>query len=224
MTYDTGEITDGDHILKLVNTGRKNPASLGYVIAFDALLVASAAPDTVPPTVSVALSHGGSDGWFTAGVEATVTATDVDSGVNTVEYQIDDGAWVSYAGPVALADGEYTVSARAADVAGNVSEAVSRVVKVDSLAPEVGVWMDDAGAVSAFARDLGASGVDRIEYSLDAGDTWLQGLSALIAEGSAPTSFDYRAVDVADNTSATQLAVRAATAAPLARVSGLARV
>ena len=215
VTYDTGEITDGDHILKLVNTGRKNPASLGYVIAFDALLVASAAPDTVPPTVSVALSHGGSDGWFTAGVEATVTATDVDSGVNTVEYQIDDGAWVSYAGPVALADGEYTVSARAADVAGNVSEAVSRVVKVDALAPEVWVWMDDAGAASAFARDLGASGVDRIEYSLDDGDSWLGGLSALIAEEPKPITFLYRAVDVAGNIGAEFAAARAAAPAPL---------
>ena len=55
-------------------------------------------------------------------------------------------------------------------------------MKVDTQLPSAWLWLSEGGVVSALARDAGLSGIDRIEYSLDDGDSWLNGLSSLIAE------------------------------------------
>jgi beta-xylosidase len=55
------------------------------------------------------------------GRSVSVTATDVDSGIATVEYQLDGDTWLPYAGPVVLDAYPHTVGFRATDVAGNAS-------------------------------------------------------------------------------------------------------
>lgn len=60
-----------------------------------------------------------------AGRTVTVTATDADSGVDAVEYRLDDGPWTAYGSPLLLDDAAHTVSARATDVAGNASPLTS---------------------------------------------------------------------------------------------------
>ena len=58
----------------------------------------------------------------------TLSATDETSGVERVEYRLDDEAWSPYSEPVALNAGAVTVSYRALDAAGN--EEVTRSVQV----------------------------------------------------------------------------------------------
>ena len=182
LIYDTGELADGDHTIRIQFTNTKNPLSTGTIIVFDALLMPTVLPDLAAPALSLALSHAGENGWLMRGAEATLTATDDDSGVASVEHRLADGAWTSYSGPISLPDGQYSIEFHATDVAGNVSDTQSREVKVDTQLPSAWLWLSEGGVVSALARDAGPSGIDRIEYSLDDGDSWLSGLSSLIAE------------------------------------------
>ncbi|WP_219950603.1 Ig-like domain-containing protein [Salinibacterium sp. M195] len=210
LIYDTGELADGNHTIRVEYSDTKNPASVGTIIVFDAVLMPTELPDLNAPSVAVDVTKAGGAGWFGAGAALSVSASDLDSGVELVEFRVDGGAWAEFVSPVSLADGQYSVSARATDAAGNVSDVVTQQVKVDSVAPEVWVRIDLDGAVSTFARDAGLSGIDRMEYSLDAGTTWLDGLSALIAEDASPSVFEYRAVDVAGNASVSATASESA--------------
>lgn len=67
--------------------------------------------DDSPPGVSADLT----------GRTVTVSADDADSGVASVEYRLDDGAWLAYAGPFEVDEYPHTLAFRAADVAGNHS-------------------------------------------------------------------------------------------------------
>ena len=55
------------------------------------------------------------------GRSVTITATDVDSGIASVEYQLDGGTWLPYTEPVVVDAYPHTVRYRASDVAGNAS-------------------------------------------------------------------------------------------------------
>ena len=74
---------------------------------------------------------------YTAKGEVLVTVNSNDpepgpvSGVALVEYSIDGGPWRPYAAPFAVrAHGKHKVSARAADVAGNVGDIEVRTFKI----------------------------------------------------------------------------------------------
>src|SRR5665648_516772 len=87
--------------------------------------------DTVAPEVAAVVD-----------VEArtvALTATDTESGVETVEYRVGDGAWTAYAAPIAVGDGAVTVFFRATDVAGNVSAEASVDVAAVEPDPDPGV-------------------------------------------------------------------------------------
>jgi len=55
------------------------------------------------------------------GRTVTISATDVGSGVTSLEYLLDGGTWQSYTAPVALDGSAHTVQFRATDAAGNAS-------------------------------------------------------------------------------------------------------
>ncbi|TIH36624.1 family 78 glycoside hydrolase catalytic domain [Subtercola vilae] len=167
--------------------------------------------DTVAPSLVLDVSHAGANGWYTAGAAATLQADDARSGVATVEYQLDDGAWQPYAAPVALNEGSTLLRYRATDRAGNVSAALSEVVRVDATAPTVWGWLSTAGRVVAFTQD-GGSGADHLQYS-DGGVSWVDSLTALLGSTSSPSTLSVRAIDMAGNTSAA-LALTPRDAAP----------
>ena len=60
-------------------------------------------------------------------VEVTLDADDATSGLASVEYSLDGGAWTPYTAPFTVsADGSHTVDARASDNAGNQGTAPRR--------------------------------------------------------------------------------------------------
>ncbi|WP_328615560.1 copper-binding protein [Amycolatopsis sp. NBC_00355] len=171
--------------------------------------------DGTPPAVSASLA-GTQDasGNYVDVATATITATDADSGVAAVEYKLDDGAWTAYTAPVPVtAAGMHMLSYRARDVAGNTSPegmAHFTVVKSDTTAPVVtasvagtkdadGNYVGKA-VVTVTASDAG-SGVAAVEYRVDGG-AWTAYAAPVQVSSAGAHTVDYRARDVAGNTSA----------------------
>ncbi|MEV5965478.1 ThuA domain-containing protein [Kribbella sp. NPDC051952] len=98
--------------------------------------------DTVAPAVTLSLNPStpsGLAGWWTGPVTATAMAIDDQGGQVYVEQKAGD-VWSEYTAPVTLsADGTHTVTVRASDTAGNVSEPSSVSVKIDRTPPSTTV-------------------------------------------------------------------------------------
>ncbi|CAB5720519.1 Exoglucanase B precursor [Delftia tsuruhatensis] len=99
-----------------------------------------------PPTVVIRQPLQGAH--LRAAQSVQVAATDLLSGVRTVEFQLNGGAWqgTTLSDPVSssfvgvlppLADGMHQIMARATDHSGNVSQPVQRSFVVDSLPPVI---------------------------------------------------------------------------------------
>ncbi|MEV4765466.1 plastocyanin/azurin family copper-binding protein, partial [Micromonospora chokoriensis] len=177
--------------------------------------------DTTPPTVTATVAGDQDpDGNYLGAATVTVTATDADSGVETVEYQVDDTSFTPYTEPVRVtAVGDHSVQFRATDQAGNTSAVGSvsfRIVEPgeeDTAPPEVkaalagdrdgdGNYVGTATATLT-ATDAG-SGVATIEYSLD-GAAFTAYSSPVVVTAVGMHMLHYRATDVAGNTSAEQM-------------------
>jgi len=102
--------------------------------------------DTLPPVVTIISPAPGT--LFSSEIKMTVTATDDVSGVSTVEYQFDQGAWKpmplsnpakkEYAStmlPTLADEGIHTLSFRATDNAGNTSGPVATTISIDLTPP-----------------------------------------------------------------------------------------
>ncbi|MET0414480.1 MAG: plastocyanin/azurin family copper-binding protein, partial [Actinoplanes sp.] len=178
--------------------------------------------DTTPPTVTAAVSGDrDQDGNYVGAATVTVTATDAGSGVETVEYQVDDTSFQPYTQPVQVtALGDHSVQFRATDQAGNTSAVGSvsfRIVEPteeDTTAPVVtaaltgekdgdGNYIGTATATLT-ATDAG-SGVATIEYSVD-GAAFTTYTDPVVVTATGMHMLHYRATDVAGNTSSEQMA------------------
>lgn len=170
--------------------------------------------DTTAPTVTAEVTGDrDGDGNYLDVATAKLTATDADSGVAKVEYQLDGGTWTPYTTPVVVnTAGMHMLHVRATDVAGNTSaEGMSHftVVKRDTTAPtataSVAGTQDGAGnyvgkaVVTVSATDAG-SGVDRIEYRVDGG-AWTAYAAPVTVTAAGAHTVGYRASDKAGNTS-----------------------
>ncbi|MGW5745337.1 OmpL47-type beta-barrel domain-containing protein [Amycolatopsis sp. NPDC003861] len=171
--------------------------------------------DTTAPAVSAAIT-GTQDaaGNYLDAATARITATDADSGVASVEYQLDGGAWTAYSAPVVVsAAGTHMLHYRATDVAGNVSPegmAHFTVVRSDTTPPtasaSVAGTQDADGSyvgkatVTVTAADAG-SGVAAVEYKVDGG-AWTAYTAPVPVSAAGAHTVGYRARDVAGNASA----------------------
>ncbi|THJ31020.1 hypothetical protein E8K88_16270 [Lampropedia aestuarii] len=144
------------------------------------------AADVLAPLVTIVQPTDGA--VLTQAGQLVVNAVDEQSGMGTVEYRLNGGAWQELAAQAdpemfeaALGDLEaatHTVEARATDVAGNVSQPVSTrftiaettVPMVEIVQPASGSYLQEAGLLSV--RVLSAVAIERTEYRLDGGP-WL---------------------------------------------------
>jgi plastocyanin len=170
--------------------------------------------DSAPPTVTASITgNQDAEGSYLDVATARITASDADSGVASVEYQLDSGAWTPYTAPVAVtAAGAHMLHYRATDVAGNVSPegmAHFTVVKSDTTAPVVSASVagtQDAeghyvgkAVVTVTASDAG-SGVASVEYRVDGG-AWTPYAAPVPVTVAGAHTVEFRAADVAGNTS-----------------------
>lgn len=96
--------------------------------------------DTTLPVTTLTIdpaTNDGDNGWYVSNPEITLTATD-DNGIEKIEYQLnsDSGAWITYTGPVTIADGTWQFYYRSIDKASNISSMGPKDVKVDTNDPD----------------------------------------------------------------------------------------
>ncbi|MFF1876691.1 OmpL47-type beta-barrel domain-containing protein [Leifsonia sp. NPDC058230] len=154
--------------------------------------------DSGPPVVSASIDHEGANGWHLAGAQLTLSATD-DSGIQDIDYRLDDGTWTPYDSVVDLPEGAHVVHYRATDTAGNTSAEGSITAKVDATSPSIQGWVSETGQVVAVGTDA-ESGIRRMDYSTD-GDHWFEGLSAFRERTGSSSRVWAQAMDTAGNRS-----------------------
>ncbi len=183
--------------------------------------VVGGGPDTTPPTVSAEVSGTrNAEGHYVGAATVTVSASDAGSGIDTVEYEVDDTGFQPYTTPVRItAVGDHAVQFRATDKAGNVSPVGSVPFRVvappveDTTPPTVSAEVSGtrnaeghyvgAATVTVSASDAG-SGVARVEYSLD-GAAFAPYTAPVVVNRAGAHMLHYRAVDVAGNASAEKM-------------------
>ncbi|TCO53776.1 OmpL47-type beta-barrel domain-containing protein [Actinocrispum wychmicini] len=200
--------TTGTHTVKFRATDNANNVSPEGTTSFTVV----APPDTTPPTVTHTVT-GTKDtsGNYIGKATVTLTATDAGSGVRSVEYKLDSGAFAAYPAPVDVTTaGAHMFHYRATDNAGNVSPegmASFTVVIQDTTPPTVnasvagtkdgnGNYVGQA-TVTITATDSG-SGVQKIEYILDNG-VYTPYTSPVVVTATGVHTFKYRATDNAGN-------------------------
>ncbi|NSC24748.1 DUF1080 domain-containing protein [Streptomyces albus subsp. chlorinus] len=176
--------------------------------------------DTTPPETSATVAgEKDADGNYLGTATVTVTASDAGSGVDTVEYALDGGAFQPYTAPLTVTDeGEHTVRYRARDKAGNAAGekaatfTVVRPPDTDTTPPTVegraegrknadGHFLGKATVTLTATDDK--SGVDRTEYTLDGGP-YLAYTEPLVLDRAGHHTVAYRATDKAGNTAEPQ--------------------
>ncbi|MFF7046886.1 OmpL47-type beta-barrel domain-containing protein [Streptomyces griseorubiginosus] len=207
----------GDHKVRYRAVDKAGNVSAEQSAAFT--VVPPPSDDTAPPDTSATVSgEKNADGTYIDMATVTVSASDTGSGVNTIEYAVNSGAWQPYTMPVMVHQvGSHTVRYRATDKAGNVAAEKSVAFTVvaaapqDTVPPVTGVTVDGTrnsdGAyvgnarVTVSATDTGGSGVAGIAYSIDAGP-YLAYTAPVVVDRAGTHTLAYRATDKAGNTSA----------------------
>ncbi|MFJ8733902.1 OmpL47-type beta-barrel domain-containing protein [Streptomyces bauhiniae] len=207
----------GSHTLRYRATDQAGNVAAEKSVTFS--VVAPPTDDTTAPETSATVSgEKDADGNYLTMATVTVTASDTGSGVNTIEYALGaDGAWQPYTAPVMVHEaGSHTVRYRATDKAGNAAAEKSVAFEVvappaeDTTAPETSATLSGtrnangayvtSAKVTVNASDS-ASGVARVEYSLDAGP-YLAYSAPVVVDRLGFHTVAYRATDKAGNTSA----------------------
>ncbi len=98
--------------------------------------------DRTPPTVAITDDYTPVNDWSPTNVHATLTADDP-YGLDKIQYKKakegQTAEWQTYTSPITLADGRWTLTARAVDRAGNYSETISEYYNVDTVGPSIQV-------------------------------------------------------------------------------------
>ncbi|SIR23948.1 Ig-like domain (group 3), partial [Microbispora rosea] len=125
----------GAHTVSYRATDKAGNASDVASVSFT--VVSAEQKDTTPPLVSAQVAGDkDTDGNYVGSATVTVSASDGESGVDTVEYSLDGQPFGLYSAPVAVKQpGAHTVSYRATDKAGNTSNAGTATFSVVGAAP-----------------------------------------------------------------------------------------
>ena len=160
-------------------------------------------------------------GWYRSNVLLAIQATDATSGVASIAYRIDGGAWHAYAGLVPIGDGSHSIQYYATDSAG-VAESVRVIqVRIDTTPPVVAAQSPSLPVttsevtISWTGTDAG-SGIDHYEVRVDGGtyESVGGGNSVLLRLADGSHAIEIRAVDLAGNEASTAITVTVDTSPP----------
>ncbi|MFJ6165263.1 ThuA domain-containing protein [Micromonospora orduensis] len=92
--------------------------------------------DTTAPVTTATFAPANDAGWHNGTIPVVLTSTDAGSGVKTVEWSLDGGAWTPYTTPVEVTgDGQHELLYRSTDKAGNAETLKSAILKIDGTKP-----------------------------------------------------------------------------------------
>lgn len=95
--------------------------------------------DATPPVTSIALvGTAGANDWYTGDVNVTLTAQDMETGVDHISYSLDNGStWDIYTSPlVVTVEGTTTVQYFSTNTQGSKESIQIKTIKIDKTAPE----------------------------------------------------------------------------------------
>ncbi|MBE0669347.1 MAG: Ig-like domain repeat protein [Anaerolineales bacterium] len=209
MTVDAGSqipytnpivLSDGIHTITLV--ARDNAGHVTQSIQTFSI-------DTVTPVVDVSLSGSmGLNNWYVSNLTVTPSASDLGSGIASLEAAVDGGPWISAVSGEALAftDGIHSIQFRAMDNAGNLTQTVIQEIKVDTTTPVISLkingtsgkndWFVSNATVTPIADDV-TSGIATLEVATD-GAPWAAVNEPLFFSDGIH-SYQYRVTDNAGN-------------------------
>ncbi len=133
--------------------------------------------DTLAPTVAISPDRpfDVTSGWWTSPLTVTIHADDATSGISSLEYNLNQGGWVSGNSLTLSTDGVYELDVQATDNAGHLSYD-GAVIAIDSTAPILDVqitgeqgensWFITPPTVTLSATDA-TSGVIGVLYQLE---------------------------------------------------------
>lgn len=137
--------------------------------------------DTEAPVATAMVAGEQNADWTYLGkVTVTLDASDKGSGVDTIEYRLDDGDWQAYEKPVAVdSEGEHTADYRATDAAGNTAKAKRATFTIVAEAPDEPACPDPdqsptvvMGDVNSTVRNREADGSCTIDDLIHDEDRW----------------------------------------------------
>ncbi len=173
--------------------------------------------DITPPKTTIEVNGiQGSNGWFITDAIVSLDAIDDLTGVNKIEYSLNNIDWYDYTGSISiLTEGTTTIYYRAIDNAGNTETTSSKVIKIDKTTPDTSIeligmmglegWYTSNVDMFLSATDE-LSGVNKIEYSLNNID-WYDFTDSISISTEGTTTIYYRAIDNAGNLEATSSTV-----------------
>ncbi len=150
--------------------------------------------DTAAPNLNLDSSGTlGLNNWYITNPNLTASASDNTSGLELLEYSLDNSAWTAYTTPLSLGDGIHSISIWAQDQAGLVTQ-VDRTYQVDTRPPQIagslsgspgmnGWYITDV-TISASASDpLPGSDIDAFTYILNGSAETVYTDSLLFSDG-----------------------------------------
>jgi hypothetical protein len=164
--------------------------------------------DTVIPTDQTSTSSG----WFTSAQTVPVTGYDAHSGVQKVEWKLDNAGTQSStgnpAGVLVSGDGNHTLVTRIYDNAGHVSGYRTNTIRIDGSAPvnttpaASSAWRRTQYSVVLSGADS-VSGMSEMTYTVDGGPptTGPSGIQTAVVSGAGTHTLRTWATDVAGNMS-----------------------
>lgn len=135
--------------------------------------------DKTPAATAPAINGAvGRNGWYFSDVQVTLSAADSPggSGVERIEYSLDNTSWVSYAGSLTFGEGIHSLYYRSFDNAGNCEPIGSVTVNIDKTLPVTTLSLQGpeglngwytGGVTVSFSASDNLAGVDYTAYFLD---------------------------------------------------------
>lgn len=147
----------------------------------------------------------GDNGWYLDGIQVEITAEDQVSGVDSVEYRINETSWETYSSPVGLDEsGVYSLEYRSFDTAGNENTS-SVEIKIDREDPTVSTtvsgtegengWYLSETEVELIGTD-NVSGISHNEYRENESSGWKEYDGPIVLEDGR-NSIEYKSVNEA---------------------------
>lgn len=221
IPYDENEISVNETDLKIMHYNKssgkwiditlwidtENDIIYGLTESFSGFLIVQ--PDKAPPETKIYLDGElGGEEWYISDVMVTLTAMDLLSKIDYIEYSFDGNVWNTYSEPLIIStEGIQQIYYRSMDKAGNLDSIKNIIIKIDKTSPETEITIEgtlgmEEWYISPISIELNSidelTDVNYIEYSFD-GIVWKRYNGIFDLKIDDTFTIFYRAIDLAGN-------------------------